>query len=100
MGHDSFFPLTSTPHSIIQLSSSHLIDTASINNLRTRREIRVFSAMKIHVLVFWDVTACSDVVGYKSFGWPCCLRLQKKDGGRPEENDLDLKTSTPWLRVC
>jgi hypothetical protein len=25
---------------------------------------------------FWVVTPCSDVLGYRRFGGPCCLRLQ------------------------
>jgi hypothetical protein len=33
----------------------------------------VFMAMKIHVVVFWVVTLCSDMVGYQSFGRPCCF---------------------------
>jgi hypothetical protein len=30
----------------------------------------------IEVEVFWVVTPCSVVVGYKCFGGPCCLRFQ------------------------
>jgi hypothetical protein len=35
----------------------------------------IFMAMKIHVVVFWVMTLCSDVVGYQFFGGPCCLHL-------------------------
>jgi len=28
-------------------------------------------AIKIHVLVFWIMTLCSDVVGYQCFGGSC-----------------------------
>jgi len=33
-------------------------------------------AMRIQVAVFWVVTPCSVVVGYRCFGGPCCLHLQ------------------------
>jgi len=32
--------------------------------------------MKVHVMVFWVVTPCSDVVGFQRFGGPCCLHPQ------------------------
>jgi hypothetical protein len=35
----------------------------------------IFTAVKIHVSVFWVVTPCSDVVGYYNFGRPCCFHL-------------------------
>jgi len=36
----------------------------------------VFTTMKIQVVVFLDVTPCSDVVGYQRLGGPICLYLQ------------------------
>jgi hypothetical protein len=36
----------------------------------------VFTAMEIHVEVFWVMTPCSDVVGYKRFGGLCWFQLQ------------------------
>jgi hypothetical protein len=36
----------------------------------------VLKAMKIEVVVFWVVTPSINVVGYQSFGGPCCLHLQ------------------------
>jgi hypothetical protein len=35
--------------------------------------------MKFQVVVYWVVTTCSSVVGYKSFVGPCCLYLQGED---------------------
>jgi len=35
----------------------------------------VIKAVKIQVDAFWTVEPCSVVVGYQSFGGPCCLRL-------------------------
>jgi hypothetical protein len=32
-------------------------------------------------VVFWVMTPCSDVVGYLSFGGPCCLHLQSEGSG-------------------
>jgi hypothetical protein len=37
-------------------------------------------AVKIQDKVFWFVTPCSIVVGYQSFGGPCCFHLE----GEPE----------------
>jgi len=39
-------------------------------------KFEVSKATKIHVIVYWVVTLCSDVVGYHRYGEPCCLRLQ------------------------
>jgi len=39
------------------------------------RDKEVSTAMNIQVVVFWDVTACSDMVGYQSFIGLCCLHL-------------------------
>jgi hypothetical protein len=48
-----------------------------INRSCQRRENFVlYTAMKFRVAVFWVVTTCSDVVGHKPFGGPCCLYLQ------------------------
>jgi len=33
------------------------------------------------VMVFWIVTSCSVVVGYRRFGGLCCLRLQSEVSG-------------------
>jgi len=33
-------------------------------------------SVKIQVGVFWVWSRCSVVVGYQSFGGPCCLHLQ------------------------
>jgi len=35
----------------------------------------VFTAVKIQVEVFWVVTPCSVVVGYRRFRGPCCVHL-------------------------
>jgi len=36
----------------------------------------ILTAMNIQFAVFRTVTSCSGVVGYQSFGGPCCLHLQ------------------------
>jgi len=41
----------------------------------------VFTAVKIQVQVFCDVTQRSVAVGYQRFGGPCCLHLQGGDSG-------------------
>jgi len=41
----------------------------------------VITEVKIQVKVFWVVSLCSVVVGYKCFGGPCCLNIQGEDGG-------------------
>jgi hypothetical protein len=35
-------------------------------------------AMKIQVEVFWVVTPCSDVVGYRRFGGQCCYTTSQR----------------------
>jgi hypothetical protein len=52
---------------------------------------QVFTAVKIHVEVFWVVTPCSVVVGYERFGRPCCLCLQGEDYMAHKPDDLELK---------
>jgi hypothetical protein len=32
--------------------------------------------MKFHIMVFWVLMSCSDVVGYQHFGGPCYFQLQ------------------------
>jgi hypothetical protein len=41
--------------------------------------LEVFTAMKIQVTVFWIVTPCSDVIGYRRFGGSFCLHLHSED---------------------
>jgi hypothetical protein len=41
----------------------------------------IFTAMKIQVVVFWDITLYSDIAGYQHFGKPCSLHLQPEGGG-------------------
>jgi len=36
------------------------------------------TAIKFQVAVFWVLTPCVDVVGYQSFGGPCCFQIQLK----------------------
>jgi len=45
-----------------------------------------FTAM-FQVDVFWGVTPCSEVLGYKRFGVQCCLHLQCQNEG---SMDLDV----------
>jgi hypothetical protein len=35
--------------------------------------------VRIQVSVFWVVTPCSVVVGYRRFGEPCCLHLHRRE---------------------
>jgi hypothetical protein len=37
--------------------------------------------IEIQVAVFWVMTPCSDVVGYRRFGGPYCLHLQGEFSG-------------------
>jgi hypothetical protein len=45
-------------------------------NIMTLQDIPVFQ-----IEVFWLVTPCSVVVGYRRFGSPYCLHLQGEIGG-------------------
>jgi hypothetical protein len=42
----------------------------------TLASFETFTAVMFQVEVFWIVTPCSVVVGYRRFGGPCCLHLQ------------------------
>jgi hypothetical protein len=42
----------------------------------TSTRFEILTAMKIHVVVFWILIPCSDVVGYHHIGGLCCLILQ------------------------
>jgi len=41
----------------------------------------VFVAVKFQVEIFWVMTPCSVAAGYRRFGRPCFLHLQREDGG-------------------
>jgi len=47
----------------------------------------------IQVEVSWDLTPCSDVVGYQRFGGPCCFHLYHavSQPRRPR-----LESLSPW----
>jgi hypothetical protein len=47
----------------------------------TDARFEVFTAVKIHVKVFWVLTPRSAVVGYQPFGGHCFLHLQVEIGG-------------------
>jgi len=47
--------------------------------------------MKFHIVVFWVVTRCSVVVGYRRFGGPFCLHL------RGEVNAVTTQKTKTWL---
>jgi len=55
--------------------------------------------MKIQVAVFWVMTPCSDVVGYRRFGGPCCLRLQGELDGAWTEIQVVFWVMTPCRDV-
>jgi len=40
------------------------------------QDLKVFTVMKIHVMVFWVITPHSEVVVYQHFTGPHCLYLQ------------------------
>jgi len=43
------------------------------------RDFEVFTAVKVHIEVFWGVTLCSFVVGYEHFGALCCFQFRGED---------------------
>jgi len=51
-------------------------DTTFSNGTKHIERLEIFTVLKIHVVVFWVVISCSDVVGYKHFGGVCYLHLQ------------------------
>jgi hypothetical protein len=48
----------------------------------------VFTAVRIHVEVFWVVTTCNVLVGYRRFGWPCCYHLHTSPWRRTQHGPL------------
>jgi hypothetical protein len=44
--------------------------------------LEIFMAVKIQVMVFWDMMLCTDVVRYQCSEGPCYLHLLPEDGGR------------------
>jgi len=53
-----------------------ILKTYELNLLAECETFEAFTAVKIHVDVFWVVTPCSAVLGYQHFGGPSCLHLQ------------------------
>jgi len=44
--------------------------------ISSKARYEVSTAIMIHVVVFQFVIPCSDVVGYRRFGGPCCFHLR------------------------
>jgi len=67
---------------------------------------KVLTAVRIHSEVFCVVTQCSVVIGYQSFGAPCCLYLHYRSPGLlgcdamlcNNSEDLDLYNGLPLQR--
>jgi len=43
--------------------------------------LEIFMVMEIHIVVFWVMTLCSDVVANQYFGGPCCCHLWGEENG-------------------
>jgi len=54
--------------------------------LQIYARLEIFTATKIQGAVFWILTPCNDVVGYRRFGGPYCPYLHSKDA--PSLNSL------------
>jgi len=69
------------------------------------RNFKILTVMKIHVVVFWVMTLCSDVVGYQRLGGSYCLQIHSKDGGNkilrsnPEDQDRILNEKSDHLKA-
>jgi len=63
--------------------------TVKLNSIVNVR-LEIFTAMEIHVTVFWITTPRSYVVGYRRFGGPCCLHLQSVHIHPDEEGTMTL----------
>jgi len=40
--------------------------------------LEIFTVLKIHVMVFWVMALCNDVIVYQHFRQPSCLNLYPK----------------------
>jgi hypothetical protein len=78
-----------------------LLTAVTSNEQRRVMRFEVFATVKIKVDVFRHVTPFNAVVGYQSFGGPCCLKnggnvvLQNNITRRHNPEDLDLSTGLP-----
>jgi hypothetical protein len=68
--------------------------------------LRVCSVSSVHnqnvlllVLVFWIVTPCSDVAGYRRLGGPCCLHLQVIPPHLHRRENLKSYTASSWSQL-
>jgi hypothetical protein len=59
---------------------------------RGQGQLSVFTAVKIHLKVFWVVTPCSDVVGYRRFGGPCCSETLVSYHSTPRRHNPETST--------
>jgi hypothetical protein len=53
----------------------------------------VFTAIKTQIVVFWILTPCSDLIGYRRFGGLCYLHLQTEylnnyENMKPREGEM------------
>jgi hypothetical protein len=56
-------------------------------------------------MICWDITQCSDVVGYKCFRKPYCLHLQgehldARNSGYNSYSLLSYRTDFQFLKSC
>jgi len=94
---------TQSPFTIISPSHFTVSNLCSWNRSVNNRRINyvrfeVFKAVKIQVVVFWVVTPCSDVLGYRRFGGSYCLQQGPSKRGYPTAWLHDVTTQKTTTR--
>jgi hypothetical protein len=65
----------------------------------TCTRLEILSVMKIQIMVFWVMTQCSEVVGYKNFGQPSYLHLCPEYALELRFGYGGIYTATTWFKV-
>jgi len=71
--------------------SMHCISVKQLT-LQHHVRLKVFTVMKIQIVLYCVLTPCSDIVGYQCFRGPCYIHLHSEDG-----DSMVLQFTKPYL---
>jgi len=61
--------------------------------------MRKVHGVEVQVVVFWVVTSSSDIIRYKRFEGPCCLRLQSEVFVLAKFSNPSIKSGYDYIRA-